>query len=50
MSAYIARRILLMIPTLLGILFISFIVVQFAPGGLMGWIYQRWPGMRSILE
>ena len=33
MSAYIARRILLMIPTLLGILFISFIVVQFAPGG-----------------
>src|SRR3954468_17399407 len=33
MSAYIARRILLMIPTLLGILFVSFIVVQFAPGG-----------------
>jgi len=29
MSAYIARRILLMIPTLLGILFISFVVVQF---------------------
>src|SRR6202011_4248725 len=33
MSAYIARRILLMILTLLGILFVSFIVVQFAPGG-----------------
>src|SRR6516165_7490627 len=33
MSAYIARRILLMIPTLLGILFVSFLVVQFAPGG-----------------
>src|ERR1700676_2568274 len=33
MSAYIARRILLMIPTLLGILFVSFIVVQFSPGG-----------------
>ena len=33
MSAYIARRIFLMIPTLLGILFISFVVVQFAPGG-----------------
>src|SRR6266436_2003566 len=33
MSAYIARRILLMFPTLLGILFVSFIVVQFAPGG-----------------
>ncbi|WP_315813413.1 microcin C ABC transporter permease YejB [Bradyrhizobium sp. SZCCHNR2028] len=33
MAAYIARRILLMLPTLLGILFISFVVVQFAPGG-----------------
>ncbi len=28
MSAYIARRIMLMIPTLLGILFVSFVVVQ----------------------
>src|SRR6188472_451528 len=33
MTAYIARRILLMLPTLLGILFVSFVVVQFAPGG-----------------
>ena len=33
MSAYIVRRILLMIPTLLGIMFVSFVVVQFAPGG-----------------
>src|ERR1700761_8066935 len=33
MSAYIARRILLMIPTVLGILFVSFVIVQFAPGG-----------------
>src|SRR6202022_2653705 len=33
MSAYIFRRILLMLPTLLGILFVSFVVVQFAPGG-----------------
>src|ERR1700753_1430356 len=33
MGAYIARRILLMVPTLLGILFVSFVVVQFAPGG-----------------
>src|SRR5712671_5414273 len=33
MSAYIARRILLMVPNLLGILFVSFVVVQFAPGG-----------------
>jgi microcin C transport system permease protein len=33
MSAYIFRRLLLMIPTLFGILLISFIIVQFAPGG-----------------
>ncbi|TAK47490.1 MAG: microcin C ABC transporter permease YejB [Xanthobacteraceae bacterium] len=33
MTAYIFRRMLLMIPTLLGILFVSFVVVQFAPGG-----------------
>src|SRR5438045_6550587 len=33
MSSYIARRILLMLPTMLGILFVSFLMVQFAPGG-----------------
>src|SRR6188768_1386547 len=33
MATYIARRILLMFPTLLGILFVAFVVVQFAPGG-----------------
>ena len=33
MAAYILRRVLLMIPTILGIMFISFLVIQFAPGG-----------------
>ena len=33
MSAYILRRILFMIPTLIGIMLVSFAVVQFAPGG-----------------
>jgi len=33
MSAYMIRRILFMIPTLLGIMLVSFVVVQFAPGG-----------------
>jgi microcin C transport system permease protein len=33
MGAYIARRVLLMIPTILGIMLISFVIVQFAPGG-----------------
>lgn len=33
MGAYILRRLLLMIPTIIGIMAISFAVVQFAPGG-----------------
>lgn len=33
MGAYILRRLLLMIPTLFGIMAVSFIIVQFAPGG-----------------
>ena len=33
MLAYIARRLLLMIPTVFGIMLISFAIVQFAPGG-----------------
>jgi microcin C transport system permease protein len=31
--AYIARRLLLIIPTLFGIMLVSFVIVQFAPGG-----------------
>jgi len=33
MLAYIVRRIALMIPTILGIMLVSFVVIQFAPGG-----------------
>lgn len=33
MAAYIVRRLLLMIPTIIGIMAISFVVIQFAPGG-----------------
>lgn len=33
MAAYILRRLLLIFPTILGIMAISFIIVQFAPGG-----------------
>ena len=33
MAAYILRRLLLMIPTIFGIMLISFVIVQFAPGG-----------------
>src|SRR5580692_7500274 len=33
MTAYLFRRLLLVIPTLFGIIAINFVVVQFAPGG-----------------
>jgi microcin C transport system permease protein len=33
MGAYILKRLLLMIPTLLGIMLVTFTVIQFAPGG-----------------
>jgi microcin C transport system permease protein len=41
MGAYILRRILLMIPTLFGIMAISFVVVQFAPGGPVEQVIAR---------
>ena len=33
MTAYILRRLLLMVPTLFGIMLVTFAIVQFAPGG-----------------
>src|SRR3954470_14062233 len=33
MLAYIIRRLLLIIPTLLGIMIVNFAIIQFAPGG-----------------
>ncbi|RRD58776.1 ABC transporter permease subunit [Comamonadaceae bacterium OH2545_COT-014] len=33
MLAYIAKRLLLMLPTLLGVLLLTFVVLQFVPGG-----------------
>jgi len=33
MWSYILKRLLLMIPTLFGILLITFVVIQFVPGG-----------------
>ena len=26
------------------------VIVLFAPGGLMGWLYRRWPRLRKVLE
>ena len=33
MQAYILRRLLLVIPTLIGIMAVNFVLVQFVPGG-----------------
>jgi microcin C transport system permease protein len=33
MAAYILKRLLLMVPTLLGVLLVTFVVTQFVPGG-----------------
>ncbi|MCO5082184.1 MAG: microcin C ABC transporter permease YejB [Rhizobiaceae bacterium] len=44
MAAYILRRILLMIPTILGIMAISFAVIQFAPGGPVEQVIARITG------
>src|SRR5687768_10826532 len=47
MLAYIARRLLLMIPTLFGIMLISFVIVQFAPGGPVERIIAQLQGQDS---
>jgi microcin C transport system permease protein len=47
MAAYIARRLLLMIPTILGIMLISFVIVQFAPGGPVERIIAQLQGQES---
>jgi microcin C transport system permease protein len=45
MLGYIARRVLLMIPTVLGIMLISFMIVQFAPGGPVERIVAQLQGL-----
>jgi microcin C transport system permease protein len=45
MGAYILRRILLMVPTLLGVMIVSFIIVQFAPGGPIEKVIAEIQGM-----
>ncbi|MCK0753410.1 microcin C ABC transporter permease YejB [Chromohalobacter japonicus] len=47
MANYILRRLLLMIPTLLGILLLNFIIVQVAPGGPIDQMLARFEGMDS---
>ncbi len=50
MAAYIFRRILLMIPTLLGILVINFTLTQFVPGGPVEQIIARMQGQGDAFQ
>lgn len=45
MAAYIIRRLLLMIPTLLGIILLNFLIVQIAPGGPVEQMIAKLQGM-----
>ena len=49
MSAYIFRRMLLIIPTLLGILMVNFAMVQFVPGGPVEQAIARAQGGGDVL-
>lgn len=50
MGAYILRRLLLVIPTLLGIMIINFSLVQFVPGGPIEQILANLEGSGDVFE
>ncbi|SDF07779.1 microcin C ABC transporter permease YejB [Limimaricola pyoseonensis] len=50
MGAYILRRLLLVIPTLLGIMIINFALVQFVPGGPIEQIIAQIEGGGDVFE
>ena len=45
MAAYIVRRLLLMIPTLFGIMLLTFVIVQVAPGGPVEQMLAKFEGL-----
>lgn len=50
MGAYILRRLLLIIPTLLGIMIINFALVQFVPGGPVEQVIAQLQGQGDVFE
>src|SRR6185503_11508803 len=50
MWSYILKRLLLMIPTLLGILLITFVIIQFVPGGPVEQMVAQLQGRDSAGE
>jgi microcin C transport system permease protein len=50
MGAYILRRLLLVIPTLLGIMIVNFVLIQFVPGGPIDQIIAEMEGRGDVFE
>jgi microcin C transport system permease protein len=50
MWSYILKRLLLMIPTLFGVVFITFVIVQFVPGGPVEQMVAQLQGREGGLE
>jgi microcin C transport system permease protein len=50
MWSYILKRLLLMIPTLLGVMFITFVVIQFVPGGPVEQMVAQLQGREGGME
>ena len=50
MGAYILRRLLLIIPTLVGIMVINFALVQFVPGGPIEQVIAQMQGQGDVFE
>jgi len=50
MGAYILRRLLLVIPTLLGIMIVNFTLVQFVPGGPIEQIIAQAEGQGDVFS
>ncbi|KAJ54893.1 microcin ABC transporter permease [Actibacterium mucosum KCTC 23349] len=50
MGAYILRRLLLVIPTLLGVMIINFVLTQFVPGGPIEQVIARAQGEGDVFQ
>jgi len=50
MAAYLLKRMLLIIPTMIGIMLISFVIVQFAPGGPVEQMIAKLSGTDSSIS
>ena len=50
MWSYLLKRLLLMIPTLFGILLITFVVIQFVPGGPVEQLVYQLEGREGGME